>query len=940
MQENPYAKYIQQPQDGPIIGPAKPVDPYKDENQQLKRDAATRSDLEFNYRRNKDAQDRAEAAAKEAKETEEKEAKTQRAKESATFNIRTVLKKIDQIEADARDNGGWFETGTSGALSRAVLPDGTAGADLAKNLQTIDANSAFTALQQMRENSPTGGALGQVTERELDLLKSSIANLDPNQSQDQFLQNLSEARASYRAMLARIEGENEPQADGVAAGRTIGTGITNAPAPNDTPVNPDTRGGVPVGTDVKFGFQGDDGGFDRNKALEGMGLDANAEANIIAFYNANSGKKITAGQLLDFYEENGYPAPPLDELKSAAQKIQQGAKFDPIDTSPERRSYEERIKAQADRAEQTNEAGYGERAQSGTLLGFDDEISGVGSAIGGLVRGDTNVGANYRAGRDVRREINRRADERTGLTGDALEVVSGLAIPLGTVRAPMQAGKQGAKIGAVGGFGYGEGTEGSTVNALIGAGGGAVLGAGGQKLGNALVARSARKADARAENALTAAAAKNQNVDLLPADTGGVTTKRLTSAAAQGPLSAAPIVNAGKRQQEQMGAALARQTGDKLPEDEAGALVKQGADLFIKKTSERGSRLYDRAGEAAKGIKIKPKAAIQTIDENIEALNKLKETNAPFVKELEKLKRDISGGVSVAGLRDARTSLSSGTFDGKLRSGNEKRIYKQILNSLSTDIDAGLRSVGRDSAANMFNRADDFWKQRVEQIDEVLEPIVGKGKSGEDVVAAIQSMATGKRGGVQRLSRLMAELPEEQASAVRSTILDKMGKATKGRQNDAGDVFSASTFLTNWNAMSAKGKAALFRSGDLRKNLDEIARIASSTKEAQRYANHSNTASGIAGQVILTGGAATGGLLPLVLASIAQYGAGKLLSNPAFARWLARAPKTGAPKPYINRLGQIAKAQPAIAGDVKALQELIIKGANDNTYRAAAEDEQ
>jgi hypothetical protein len=53
-----------------------------------------------------------------------------------------------------------------GSESLAKVP-GSGAADLRALLDTIGANLAFNELGEMRSNSPTGGALGQVTEREL-----------------------------------------------------------------------------------------------------------------------------------------------------------------------------------------------------------------------------------------------------------------------------------------------------------------------------------------------------------------------------------------------------------------------------------------------------------------------------------------------------------------------------------------------------------------------------------------------------------------------------------------------------------------------------------------------------------------------------------------------------------------------------------------------------
>jgi hypothetical protein len=81
-----------------------------------------------------------------------------------------------------------FTTGfTGGALS---LVPGTPAFDLGRTLDTLQATAGFDTLQEMRNNSPTGGALGSVTERELALLQATWSSVSQAQSKDQFEANL------------------------------------------------------------------------------------------------------------------------------------------------------------------------------------------------------------------------------------------------------------------------------------------------------------------------------------------------------------------------------------------------------------------------------------------------------------------------------------------------------------------------------------------------------------------------------------------------------------------------------------------------------------------------------------------------------------------------------------------------------------------------------
>lgn len=95
---------------------------------------------------------------------------------------------------------------------------GTPAADLDSLLDTVGANISFDYLNTMRQNSPTGGALGQVTERELDLLRATAGNLRQSQSADQLLFNLDRLEKQFNKVIHGSEtapGANAGVPDGV-----------------------------------------------------------------------------------------------------------------------------------------------------------------------------------------------------------------------------------------------------------------------------------------------------------------------------------------------------------------------------------------------------------------------------------------------------------------------------------------------------------------------------------------------------------------------------------------------------------------------------------------------------------------------------------------------------------------------------------------------------
>lgn len=106
---------------------------------------------------------------------------------------------IDSIlgEGQYKDKGsklGFFSTGLPGQILQGV--GGTDARNLRGDLDRIKANIGFEELNKMRRESPTGGALGQVTERELQFLQSVQGSLDQAQTPEQLERMLNDIKLS------------------------------------------------------------------------------------------------------------------------------------------------------------------------------------------------------------------------------------------------------------------------------------------------------------------------------------------------------------------------------------------------------------------------------------------------------------------------------------------------------------------------------------------------------------------------------------------------------------------------------------------------------------------------------------------------------------------------------------------------------------------------
>ena len=169
-----------------------------------------------------------------------------------------VIENIDKA-LNAADG---YTTGFPGAITSNI--PGTKAYDLSQTLATVKANLGFDKLQAMRDASPTGGALGQVSEMENRLLQSVWGSVEQSQSPTQLkknLQDIKNLRQRFHRMKVQAY-ETDVKRFGKANVPSLDTGkLPNAPQaapeaaasrdPSNAPVRvntPDEALSLPSGT--------------------------------------------------------------------------------------------------------------------------------------------------------------------------------------------------------------------------------------------------------------------------------------------------------------------------------------------------------------------------------------------------------------------------------------------------------------------------------------------------------------------------------------------------------------------------------------------------------------------------------------------------------------------------------------------------------------------
>ena len=144
---------------------------------------------------------KADQAAQQAQEREQVSEQQSAQKEAVVSNsIGNLISMIDK--------GGIFDLPEAGIVGNVLgsLGVNQEAVDFRNELASIQANIAFDRLQQMRNASKTGGALGAVSEKELNLLINAYGNINQSTSPEKLKENL----INIRNIMTKIE--NDPVA--------------------------------------------------------------------------------------------------------------------------------------------------------------------------------------------------------------------------------------------------------------------------------------------------------------------------------------------------------------------------------------------------------------------------------------------------------------------------------------------------------------------------------------------------------------------------------------------------------------------------------------------------------------------------------------------------------------------------------------------------------
>lgn len=268
--------------------------------------------------------------------------------------------------------------------------------------------------------------------------------------------------------------------------------------------------------------------------------------------------------------------------------------------------------------------------------------------------------------------------------------------------------------------------------------------------------------------------------------------------------------------------------------------------------------------------------------------------------------------------------------DPSLRPNLDDAALARLEGALSDDIMASAQFIGGAPLARQLRQVDRYYRMGNERIQNALRPFLRDGVTEAQAYTRLRRMA--EEGGRQNTEALIAvrrSLQPDEWRQVAASVIDDLGRASKGHPYAIEGAFSVEQFASRYNALSQEGRRALFgdlgsvtgrnAGGDfinLSRALDDLAHVASYQKGVEAMANSSRSGSVV--QNVGMGTMAATGNIPGAASLIAGMAiTGEMLTNPAFVRWLTSVSRSGAGaggrRRHLAALAQLAARDPALA---------------------------
>lgn len=705
--------------------------------------------------------------------------------------------------------------------------------------------------------------------------------------------------------------------------KQAGPADENDPAATGKVNIPPIKGGLPEGTQIQFGMDKQEGPFDRADYIKRRyGVTPDQEDWIIAFWNGNrNNPSLTPDGVKQAYTEAGMLPPDDAGVQEGIANAQKGVVFSAFDTSQAEQEYRNRLNdlnaeaggmTGAAAEDRTGVAGYANRAYTGATLGLGDEIRGLDAAGEALWAGKNPLDA-YAVNRDAERQLQEQSRNEQGVGGWVAEIggsiPTALMAPGALSRNVGQAAKAGATVGAVQGFGSGEGSGGSTVNALVGGGLGAVTGGAVQGGLNKLASRAPRPnalaSDAR--QIVDAGAEWNVPVktsDIRPPQTPIGRAARLTGemipvAGTGGGMGGRATQQAGREEAVQR--FVKEFGGDPASIDDVTADLVATRGKELSTLTRAKDSVIDGIGQTVSPIQLRN--TLRTIDTQVAKLNRANsDAFAPVVAKLENFRNTLASGKTLREVEMNRRLLGDLFADPSLASikGDGQKALNAVYAPLREDMGAFIKGAAGPEAAAKWKGANDRLSAMAGELDNAK--FKGILNNAETTPERAAELLFSKR--PSDIRRLFENLSEQGKTKARAAIIHEAAK-----KSTADDVISPDQFKKAMMAMD-NATGVVFSKND-KTRIDGFVRLLEATQRAK-----------IANTEVMTGARNTSFIAGLGLQQL--FGNMTIPASVAIGL-MARGYESTAFRNLIMNLGKAKKGSPAEAAVGRKIYDYITR---------------
>jgi len=421
------------------------------------------------------------------------------------------------------------------------------------------------------------------------------------------------------------------------------------------------------------------------------------------------------------------------------------------------------------------------------------------------------------------------------------------------------------------------------------------------------------------------------------------------------PGGAGKIAGRAKTQADEVAARVERIADDLSPKataESAGRAVERGIagkGGFVERFQTRATGFYDDVdqhvnvnGPTPLSNTSKFLAETTTPVKGAEQTSQL--LSSKFLDDVaQALNADLQNaptGLPYSAIKALRSRVGEKINNLSLIDDASKADLKRLYGALSEDLTAFAVATKNPAAIKAITKANNFYRAGINRI-EAIESVLKKNGGPEKVFNAVLS---GTKEGATVLRTVMKSLKPEEQKAVTAAVIRRLGKATPGQQDAAGEAFSINTYLTNWARLSPEARSVLFgRFGaKFSKDIKALSEFASNIREGSAvFRNPSGTGQAVSLQAVGAGTVAATALGQLEIAAVLAGTAGganlmsRLMTNPRFVSWLAVQTKIpqGAYSAQVLALSRMAANDRDIALAVGLLQEQQTQTANENNGR-------